>query len=222
MALDVCVGSLTRYYANVGYRIAHAVTPADSVKDPARITPAILAWRTALSARLGDNIPAPLDWEETLAAPHFTGRPGWDGLAALVLWAAYAEQPSLQCPGRLSEGWEDDPALGRSNALGFRSRYAHVVRNVEIWLPSSFQSTFECEDIGQRRVVVGSLPTLRRQLDELNGATWKAGASAVPGWRQIPPAGDASLEQCARFGFAVMVDAAQRAIDVHLPMKLDY
>ncbi|MCF8534141.1 MAG: hypothetical protein K9G48_14125 [Reyranella sp.] len=222
MALDVYVGSLTRYYANVGYRIAHADTPADSVKDPARITPAILAWRTALSERLCDNIPAPLDWEESLSAPHFTGRPGWDGLGALVLWAAYAEHPALQLPDRLREEWENDVALARSTAEGFRSHYSQVLRNVELWLPSSFQFTFDGEDVSGRRIVMGSALTLRRQLDELNGATWKAGTSAVDGWRQIPPAGDASLEQCARFGFAVMVDAAQRAIDLHLPVKLDY
>jgi hypothetical protein len=221
MSLDVYVGPLSQYYA-AQRGSASAGMATDRVATTTHIRLTVLAWRKGLTESLGANIDAPLDWDESAAAPGFSARPGWDGFGSLVLWAAYAEHPSLQRPGRLSEGWEDDPALGRSNGLGFRSRYAHIVRNVEIWLPSSFQSTFESEDIDRRRVVMGSLPTLRRQLDELNGATWKAGNSVVDGWRQISPTGDASLEQCARFGLAVMADAAQRAIDLHLPMKLDY
>ncbi|MDP2334544.1 MAG: hypothetical protein Q8M19_28020 [Reyranella sp.] len=222
MALDVYVGSLTRYYANVGCRIARADTPADSVKDPERITPAILAWRAALSERLGDNIQAPLDWEETLAAAHFTGRPGWDGLAALVLWAAYAEHPALRRPDMLREEWENDPALARSAAEGFRSRYSHLVRHVELWLPSPFPFTFDGKDVDGHRVVLGSAPTLQRQHADLNGATWKAWDGAVAGWGRRPPSDDASLELRARYGFAAMVKAVQQAIDHRLPMKLDY
>ena len=222
MALDVYVGSLTRYYANVGYRIAHADAPTDSVKDPARITSAILAWRTALSERLGDNIPEPLDWEETLTAPHFTGRPGWDGLAALVLWAAYAEQPALRRPDMLREEWENDPALARCNTEGFRSRYSHILRHAELWLPSSFQFTFDGEDVSGRRVVMGSVPALGRQLADLNGATWKAGDGAVASWGRKPPRDDAPLELRARYGFAAMTRASRQAVDHRLPMKIDY
>ncbi len=222
MALDVYVGSLAHYYAGAGFRIARADAATDHVKDPERIHAAILAWRTALSDFLGGNIPAPLDWDETPEAPHFTGRPGWDGLAALVLWAAYAEHPLLRRPDTLSDEWENDPALARCNADGFRSRYSHLVRHVELWLPSPFAFTFDGEDVDGHRIVLGSVPTFRRQLADLNGATWKAGDGAVAAWGRRPPSDDAPLELRARYGFAAMVEAAQRAIDHRLPMKLDY
>jgi len=216
MALGVYVGSLTRYYGGVGKQLAAFA------RSPENLSPAVLAWRAALSERLGDNIPAPFDWDETPAAPHFTGRPGWDGWAALVLWAAYAEHPALGRPNSLPDEWENDPALARSNAEGFRSRYSHLVRHVELWLPSLFPFTFDGEDVGGHRVVIGSAPTLRRQLAELNAATWKAGDGAVAGWGRKPPPDTAPLELRARYGFAAMVQTSQHAVDRCLPMKLDY
>src|SRR5215218_2918775 len=209
MALDVYVGSLTRYYAGVGYRMARADAAADRVQDPERIHPAILAWRAALSQTLGDNITEPLDWDETPGTAPFTGRPGWDGWASLVLWAAYAEHPALRRPDSLPDEWENDPALARSNAEGFRSRYSHLVRHVELWLPNPFPCTWDGEDVAGHRLVVGSAPTLRRQLADLNGATWKAGDGTVAGWGRKPPANDAPLELRARYGFAAMAQAAQ-------------
>ena len=236
MALDVYVGSLARYYAGewenvaekaarergVQYQIGRPGGSTDRLKDPQRIPPAVLAWRSALSDSLGSKLALPLDWDEALEAPYFTGRPGWDGFGSLVLWAAYAEHPALRRPATLPEEWDNDPALMRSNVAGFRSRYSHLVRNVELWLPSPFEFTFEGEDIDGRRVVVGSTTTLRRQLDDPNGATWKADGNTVAGWCREPLAAEAPLELCARYAFAVLLDLARRAVEHKLPMKLDY
>jgi hypothetical protein len=236
MALDVYVGSLARYYAgeweNIAektarergaqYQIGRPGGSADRLKDPQRIPSSVLAWRATLSESLGSKIAQPLDWDENLEAPYFTGRPGWDGFGSLVLWAAYAEHPALREPATLPEEWDNDPALMRSNVAGFRSRYSHLVRNVELWLPSPFEFTFEGEDIDGRRVVVGSTTTLRRQLDELNAATWRADANTVAEWSREPPVDDAPLELCARYAFAVLLGLAQRAVEHKLPMKLDY
>jgi hypothetical protein len=236
MALDVYVGSLARYYAGewenvaekaarergVQYQIGRPGGSTDRLKDPQRIPPAVLAWRSALSDSLGSKLALPLDWDEALEVPYFTGRPGWDGFGSLVLWAAYAEHPALRRPATLAEEWDNDPALMRSNVAGFRSRYSHLVRNVELWLPSPFEFTFEGEDIDGRRVVVGSTTTLRRQLEDLNAATWKADANAVAGWGREPLAAEAPLELCARHAFAVLLDLARRAVEHKLPMKLDY
>jgi hypothetical protein len=236
MALDVYVGSLARYYAGewenvaekaarergVQYQIGRSGGSSDRLKDPQRIPPAVLAWRSALSDSLGSKLALPLDWDEALEVPYFTGRPGWDGFGSLVLWAAYAEHPALRRPATLAEEWDNDPALMRSNVAGFRSRYSHLVRNVELWLPSPFEFTFEGEDIDGRRVVVGSTTTLRRQLEDLNAATWKADANAVAGWSREPLAAEAPLELCARYAFAVLLDLARRAVEHKLPMKLDY
>jgi hypothetical protein len=235
MALDVYVGSLTRYYAgeweNVSersardrgqpYRIAR---PRDAGEEGglADIRPTVVAWRSDLSESLGARLAMPLDWNETSEAPYFTGRPGWEGFGSLVLWAAYAEHPAVRRPDSLPEEWDNDPVLMRSNAEGFRSRYSHLVRNVELWLPGPFEFTFEGEDVDGRRLVMGSTATLRHQLEDLNTATWKAGAEIVAGWSRESLPRDAPLEQSARYAFAVLLDLVQRAAEHGLPMKLDY
>ena len=203
MALDVYVGSLTRYYAGDWESIADKKgkrtrpTPtgwlgagcarSDPVgKESERIRKAVLAWRDGMKRALRGTSTEPLDWAETTEAPWFTGRPGWDGFGSLVLWAAYAEQPGLRRPAALPEEWDDDPALVRSNADGFRSRYSHLVRNVELWLPCAFDFTFEGEDVDGRRIIVGSSTTLGRQLGELNAATWKMDGGRARGAGQEP------------------------------------
>lgn len=236
MALDVYVGSLTRYYAgdweNVSertarergrpHRLAGQGGARDGDKPNTENRPAILAWRFKLTQSLGDRIALPLDWDETPEAPHFTGRPGWEGFGSLVLWAAYAEHPAVRRPHSLPEEWDNDPVLVRSNAAGFRSRFSHLVRNVELWLPGPFDFTFEGEDVDGRRLVMGSTAMLRRQLEELNAATWKAGADSVAGWARESLPDDAALEQSARHAFAVLLELARRAVERRLPMKLDY
>ncbi len=235
MALDVYVGSLTRYYAGAWENPMEKAArergmpqpvrpagPAQAAESQARIRPQVLAWRSALARALGKRIRIPLDWDETDQARWFTGRPGWDGFGSLVLWAAYAEHPSLRLPPTLPEEWDhDDIALTRSTAEGFKSRYSHLVRNVEMWLPVSFEITFEGEDVGGRRVVMGSVSTLRRQLAELNAATWKASADEVAAWGRARAQGD-GVEESARHAFAIFCELARLAEVERLPMKLDH
>jgi hypothetical protein len=234
MALDVYVGSLTRYYAGawenpvertlreqgVPHRV-RSTTPADATKSQDRIRPRVIAWRAALARALGDRIAGPLEWDESEVAPWFTRRPGWDGFGSLVLWAAYAEHPALRLPETLAEEWDHDVALMRSTAEGFRSRYSHLVRNVEMWLPVAFEITFEGEDVEGRRAVMGSVTTLRRQLADLNAATWKASAADVVAWGQMATE-MGSVETRARYAFAILTELAQRAQTECLPMKLDH
>lgn len=181
-----------------------------------------MAWREALAASLGDSMPAPLDWDETTEARYFTGRPDWDDFGALVLWAAYAEHPALKRPDLLPEEWDDDPALVHCNAAGFRSRYSHLVRNVELWLPGPFEFTFEGEDVDRRRIVFGSAATLVRQLADLNDATWKAAEAEIVSWAGTATDDEAPLESRARHAFAVLAGLAQQAVEHRLPMKLDF
>ena len=86
MALDVYVGSLTRYYVgdwqSVGDRTA---PPGKARKDCERIGKAVLAWREVLGRSLAPHLGEPLGWDESEAAPWFTARPGWDGFGSLVL-----------------------------------------------------------------------------------------------------------------------------------------
>jgi len=236
MALDVYVGSLTRYYAGDWKSVAvrsirqrarkarrgEPSTGSEPKKDRDRIQASVLAWRGTLDGALARHLGEPLSWEESLQAPWFTDRPGWDGFGSLVLWAAYAEQPALRRPTLLPEEWDDDMALLRSTADGLRSRYSHLVRNVELWLPASFDFTFEGEDVDGRRIIVGSSDTLWRQLGELNAATWRMGADEMVTLARRPPSGRSSLEASARQAMAVMSGLAQHAAESRLPMKLDY
>jgi hypothetical protein len=231
MGLDVFVGSLARYYGGEWESAGERALPPLSRRPPSanardeerqRIRQAVLSWRETLGASLGSNATPPLEWDESETAPYFTGRPGWDGLGALVLWAAYAEHPTLRVPATLPEEWDNDPALVRSNAEGFRSRYSHLVRNVELWLPVSFAFTFEGEDVDRRRVVVGSSSSLVRQLADLNTATWKVGENEADGWARRKPEDSGSLELQARHALAVMMDLARKAVKNRLPMKLDF
>ena len=228
MSLDVYVGPLARYYGgdweNAAERGVRGIA-ASSVHRPAgrdRIRQTVLTWRETLAASLGNSLSVPLDWEETEAAPYFVGRPGWDGFGSLVLWAAYVEHPVLRAPATLPEEWDNDPALVRSNVDGFRSRYSHLVRNVELWLPVGLDFTFEGESVDRRRVVMGSSATLARQLADLNAATWKARRDEIATWGRRVPDDSAPLELRARHAFAVMVELAARAIEHRLPMKLDF
>jgi hypothetical protein len=226
MSLDVYVGPLARYYGGGwGAGSERAGQRTTGVPRPAgygRIQQTVISWRETLSASLGDTVPAPFDWDETEEAPHFVGRPGWDGFGALVLWAAYVEHPTLSLPESLPEEWDSDPALMRCNAEGFRSRYSHLVRNVELWLPVAFDFTFEGESVDRHRIVIGSSATLARQLADLNSASWKGEPAAVSRWTRRAPDDDATLELRARHAFAILADLAGRAQRHRLPMKLDY
>ena len=235
MALDVYVGSLTRYYSgdweSVSDRTSRgrkAKAEADqlrragvSKKEYEPIHASVLAWRRTLDGALAPHLAEPLSWNETPEAPWFADRVGWDGFGSLVLWAAYTEQPTLSRPASLPKEWDEDAALMRSNAEGFRSRYSHLVRNVELWLPTTLDFTVEGEDVDGRRIVIGSSTVLRRQLGELNAATWKMdGDEMAAAIRERPSGG--SLEDAARHALAMMSRLVQEAVENRLPMKLDY
>jgi hypothetical protein len=230
MALDVYVGSLTRYYCGEWENTAEKIARERGVPyqiredrlDTKHVEPIVLAWRRRVTDALGGRLSDRLDWNEASDAPYFTDRPGWDGFGSLVLWAAYAEHPTLRCPTELPEEWDEDSALLRSNAEGFKSRYRHLVRNIELWLPSGFAFTFEAEDASGRKAVIGSVTTLGQQLAELNAATWKADSEKVKAWRRRPPTEASPLEERAQFAFAVMSNLCALAKDNELPMKLDY
>ena len=150
-----------------------------------------LARRAQPVARRPHRLAARLGAKTSMRPSSPAGRAG----TASARWCCGRPMPSirrLRRPASLPEEWDNDPALVRSNVAGFRSRYSHLVRNVELWLPNPFDFTFEGEDVDGRRVVVGSTATLSRQLEELNAATWKADAEIVAAWGR-----DAAGRQCA-------------------------
>ena len=226
MALDVYVGSLTRYYGGDWDNTERSRRAPVRDEHPERLMTSEPESSPGVAALELEQAGRPIFPRRSTGMKHPRRRISPAGRAGTVgpRWCCGRPMPSIRCVGRrtLPDEWENDPALARSNAEGFRSRYSHLVRHVELWLPSPFPFTFDGEDVGGRRVVIGSAPTLRRQLADLNGATWKAGDAAVAGWGRKPPPDKAPLELRARYGFAAMVQASQHAVDRRLPMKLDY
>jgi hypothetical protein len=160
MGLDVYVGSLTRYYTGqwqtiiqqaaeqkgekveIVYTNRPAVPPDAAPPRPswAEAPQTVEAWRQFLSEQLEDHIQAPLEWDESEAAPYFTDKPGWDGFLALKLWAAYSDNPKLARPSELPEDPTVDPALEASRERMMSSRYPHLLLDAEVWLPVDFAS----------------------------------------------------------------------------------
>jgi hypothetical protein len=235
MGLDVYVGSLTRHYArdwetvvqrlgretNTRVEVIRPEEPADAITDPEEIRTAVLQWRTLLAAALARNGVA-ADWDERAAAPYFTDKPGWDCYASLKLWAAYAEHPDLRRPTALTQDLASDPAYARSTERAYRSSFSQLIGDVEVWLPADFPFTFRGPDPTGRDVDWGSSVALRRQLETLNARTWRATPATITEWRREAAASQASLEEGARFAFAVMFELAALAVEHRLVMKLDY
>jgi hypothetical protein len=234
MALDVYVGPLTLYYAGQWenevqaearergdqYHIIRTRREDDAVKDPERIRPALVNWQRSMSDALGSNIAEPLDWDEA-SQDYATGRPDWQGLGSLILWAAYAEHRDLAPPARYVEV-STDPAYKRSTAEDAMNLFPHVIRDIEFWLPSAFDFTFKANAPNDDIVAFGSSFTLLANLHALNGATWQADRTTIENWGGYRPGPDASLEESAKYGFYDMLLLAEFACQRRLPMKLDY
>jgi len=236
MGLDVFVGPLTRYYTGnwetIVQQAAHAqgmdvtvVRPeetADTVSDPIEIREIVVGWREGLSAALGAELHEPLDWVESNNEPYFTDKPAWDCYSSLVLWASYSEQPKLKLPRKPIEDWSEDPAYRASTAEGFDSRYKHLLRDVEFWLPADFEFTFRAPDPSGKEVGFGSSYALLRELDELNAATWQASEEQMERWVHDCPDHGTPIEPGARFAFAVFRRLARESAVHRMPMRLDY
>lgn len=234
MACDIYVGPLTLYYAgeweNAGQRYARMrgasysfIRPdgEEPAADPDEVREAVVTWRDALAEVLQVRIPGPLTWDET-GTLYASERPNWDGFSSLVLWAAYAEHPDLERPAVEVEHYREDPAYLRCTAEGGITKYSHIVRDLEFWLPWPFDGTLMASDPNGNVVGIGSSITLARQLGELNQATWRADEATLEQWRSDVPARGSSFETLARFGFATVFDLAVGAAKMRLPMKLDY
>jgi hypothetical protein len=236
MALDVYVGTLTRYYSGQWetilartareqgrtLQVVRPDEPSEAVTDPSRIAPAIADWRATLSDALGDHLGEPLDWPEGMEPPYFTDKPDWDGLGGLLLWAAYAEQAGLQRPVAYPEDWQNDPAYRASTAADFRSKYLPTLTS-ELWLPGDPAIAFQAEGVAGKVVWISFTTLLLSTLGDLNDRTWRAARADFAAWRdEGPPDETDSLERRARFGFAIFFALASRAVENRLPMILDY
>ena len=233
MALDIYVGSLTRYYAQdwetAGARVAREMgasyevvllppKPAeDAVTDPAVVQEAVVGWRMSLEAGLRQHLTEGLSWDDEAKAPYFTDRPSWEGYAGVLLLAAHAECPDVPRPESAASEWDADAAYQRVTSRGFSSRFPQIY-DVQLWLPCRFSFKFKAPDVAGAEVWIGSSVALLDQLALLNGETFRVGG----GGPFEDNDGASAFDKSARFGLEMFLRLARFSVEHRLPMKLDY
>ena len=234
MALDIYVGTLTRYLdratrlewktydrtpetKTIPVMVITFPENMEAYRQERRAD--IAAWRERLSHFLGSRIGQPLDWDETDTI-YAVATPRHDGMRALRLRAAYAELPDLELP-LTSVDLSDDPAYLRSTGIEGNTRFSQIIRHVDFWLPSEFDFVFKAEDPDEKPAWFGSGLVLLKQLEYLNDSIWKATQRTIEGWEEAGLPSGGSLDQEARYGFSQVFLAAQFARDHQLPMMLD-
>lgn len=235
VGLDIYAGSLTRYLAGdwelasqkVAKELGLQITirrkhdPEDAIRDPNELRPIVERWRDGLSLALADDLAAPLEWDESPSSKYFTDKPAWDGYAALILWAAYEEQPHLLRPINAVEEWSEDAAYCACMRDDHKSRYSHLY-DVSLWLPCDFRFVFQAEFVTGTPMLIGSSRELAFQLDELNRRTWAASPTTLAEWIKDGADYGAPLETSARFAFSVFKFLADQSVAENLPMLMDY
>src|ERR1700677_2635401 len=184
MAFDVYVGTLTRFYRrdweNVAQRMAREqgivykmIYTGGEPEPPApaeEIRRAVAGWCQSMTAGLEPHGVGPVAWDEADAQPYFTDRPAWEGYSALMVWASHAEHPDLSLPVDVPKSWADDPAYQRSTVREFKSRYRSILEP-ELWLPVAFPFVFNGPTLVSENTCIGSVLTLKEQLDFLHSQT---------------------------------------------------
>lgn len=238
MGLDIYVGPLSRYYTGdwetIIQRYARENGMQVQVVRPAERTPNLLErlvnwfrrspdvadvvsrWKEEVSVVAG----VPLEWDDRTDRDYFTDKPAWDCYGALILFAAYEELGKKELPAT-AEDWGEDSCV-RAAAENFDSKYRHLLNDTEFWLPAEFSVPFRARTLDGANVTFGSTGSLLEELKLLNESSWNASEELLDEWRHDGADYGAPFETSARFGFAVVYQLTQLAVQHRLPMKLDY
>ena len=250
MALDIYVGTLTRYYRhdweNAGQRLAreqglryHTISAGGTPEEPppaSEIRKSVGEWCHVLTDALRGHLKAPIKWNESDDMPYFTERPGWDCYSAMLTLVAHAEHPDLPLPEQTPQSWVEDEAFQRSTAAGFKSRYRTILEP-QLWIPAEFPGVIYGPTLASERSAIGSAVTLKRQLDELcersvnqrnelqagnPSSRWALFKWLAPGVRKGRRGGDSSLIESAAVGLEIFSRLTVEACTHSLPMLLDF
>jgi len=236
MGLDLYVGPLTRYHlgdwltitqqigAQNGYdvRIVRPDEEEDDVEtDPGVVQNAVQEWQQWLGEALG----SPVDWRDGPSQPYWTDKPDWDGFGAVLLLAAYDERPDLRpaagAPQDDPRAFADAPAYQAASAEP--ERYLTLLSGVEWWLPLTEDPlVIEAPRPTGQPTRMGSIDRLVAELRLLDERAGVFAGHDPAELRQGPPTDGATVEEVARFGLAVMLDLAERAIEQRQPLLMDY
>ncbi len=184
MALDIYVGSLTRYgsgdwksavaQAAEASGIVHSTLRVgaggeDSVPaNESEVASLVLSWQASLAQALGLDA----TWTDTADQPYVTDRPGWPGYGALVLLAARLEHPELAADTDDPAEFEQSAAfqasssayaeaIGQGNAGDFPS----LLGGAEWWLPlAGLTGTFQGPKLDGELAGMGTIDLLVNEL----------------------------------------------------------
>lgn len=233
MAFDVYSGSFTRFYTRNWENIAQRQARLDGTEykmiyaggDPGPPPPAqeirdlVNEWRSAINEALAPHGLKELDWSEADDTEYFTDRPGWDGYAGLLLWAAYAERPNEEPPLELPESWADDRVYQSVMEDEQRIHFVTILL-ASLWLPGDFDFCFKFPGLTDEELMIGSCRGLRDQLHELEGKPLK--------WQQPDSLQNSrndsvlTFEEAAKAGRACFYALAEKAAQNRLPLVLSF
>jgi len=235
MALDVYVGTMTRYYRRdwetVGQRWAReqgtkygVIRPGGAPPSPSaeQIKEAVTTWCAAMTDALAPHGFGPVNWDEDDHQPYFTDRPGWVAYCALLVWAAHSEHPDLPLPNIPPESWADDPAYQRSTKSEFKTRFRTILE-AQLWVPSDFPFVFGFPTLASEKAsYIGSIFTLKKQLDDLDARTSDQLQQLKAPGSQIRKPNGRSLVEEAHAGLKIFRNLANQACEHRLPLLLDF
>jgi hypothetical protein len=245
VGLDIYAGPVSRYVAGDWKTIVQQAgeaagtpvivmrhnEPSDRVTDVNEVAKVIATWRQGLIRSLGLNE----EWDEDVAGEYYTDKPDWDGYGAVVLMAAYDEQPSL-APGskvRRLLGSSVVPAVAPrqySEAQAFKAaapspmRYPTILTGAQWCLPLVGGPTvFRAPSPNGTPLTMGHVSRLAEELALLNQRTLRLSAADMESARRVgPPKPGSSVDATAPFGFSVLTAVADFAAAHRVAWIMDY
>jgi hypothetical protein len=229
MALDIYVGGFARYFARDWENIAQKMARENGMEyrmigpggapqpiDRKEVEEAVVLWKAVMNNSLGNNISAPLEWDESSAAPYFTDRPGYDGYGALLVWAAHAELGTTP-PETYDGEWHSDKTFLECSKPKKGQKYRPILCG-SLWLPGEFEFSFNGQDLAGQDSHICSNGSLVRSLRDLNTNTFGMSDDGLQGALRADFGDAPSLSTLAKFGLALFQDLALKSVEYRLPI----
>lgn len=257
MGLDVYAGPVSRYaggdWSTVMQQVSAAegtpmvtIRPGDSIEEALRRLqaggdvaagvpkpgppPALEGWKAEIMRRLGVDE----RWDDDPEGEFFTDQPGWWGYGAVLLLAAYDEQPAL-APGakvRRLFGSRTVDAVAPSDfiqaeafkvAVQAPARYPTLLQAEWCLPPVGGPVTFSAPTPSGKEITMGHVDRLLAELMLLNERTLRMSAEDMAVARRNEGEPDlGSQAAMAPFGLGVLMASAEFAVQHRAAWILDY
>jgi hypothetical protein len=236
MALDLYVGSLTRYFCGdwetalqklsrrkgMSYVKPEAREKEEELPTREEMHPVVLEWQNELKKEKITGLSDAPAWDESDESPYFTDQLHFQGHSSLLLWAAYSENADMVPPKDCVEDFNEDEAYQRCAADDSKTDFKHLLKNTVCWLPADFAEPFAELDVCGAELRYGSAQKLLEELIWLNNQTWKADRPTIERWKRLGLGQSCTLEEAARYAFAVFLPLTEKALEHKLVMRLDW